>query len=498
MNPRIRVYAALAFALVAGATGTIGCKRNAPNSSAPTRDAQLLSRVTYASTNDELAVELSHVSAPAVLDPADRPLILSRPAPDSREWIVQILNQGYELSGNTSPLWDAKVRAAFEAYADYSRVSTTNWPALQKALAALDQTGCTDPMVQYFHARYPEDNLTYMQNALALLKAHEAVVNSAYHPLLKFYAGMRAMDALRNADDNSNRQGRLARTTADLEDLCRDYNAPVGEVFGAADSWLEHAHSKAWNNYMADTLEPLLKAHWDGTESWYRFEGIAEVWRGWGERIHDWTNAATDEQLESFRAHFNKAEAALNRAWQMNPSNAYTAYLMMQVELAQHQGRARLETWFQRAMALEPNYYDAAEFAAHYLGPENYGSDEEALEFARSCVASDKWGGNVPLVLEDLHHKLATYYYPNDAAEYWHRPGVWADLKSSYEKFFTLNPDASGWRENYAMDAFNCGQYSVFLEQAKLFPYGTDYSFFGGKEKFQEMIQTATKAARSP
>jgi hypothetical protein len=71
---------------------------------------------------------------------------------------------------------------------------------------------------------------------------------------------------------------------------------------------------------------------------------------------------------------------------------------------------------------------------------------------------------------------------------------VWSDVKTSYEKFFALNPDAAGWRHDYAKDAYDCGQYPVFLEQTRLFAYGTNYAFFGGREKFQEMLQTAAAA----
>jgi hypothetical protein len=130
-----------------------------------------------------------------------------------------------------------------------------------------------------------------------------------------------------------------------------------------------------------------------------------------------------------------------------------------------------------------------------YLEPRWHGSEEETLRFARSCVATDRWTGNVPLILEDVHHSLATYYSLSNSPAYWQRAEVWKDVKSSYETFFSRQPNTTEFRKNYAMDAYNCGQYKVFLEQSKRFANGTDISFFGGPQKFQEMV---TKAQTTP
>ena len=72
---------------------------------------------------------------------------------------------------------------------------------------------------------------------------------------------------------------------------------------------------------------------------------------------------------------------------------------MMEVELGQGQGWARMQQWFARAMALSPDYYDAAKLMSFYLEPRYFGSQQTVLDFARSCVASTNWGGAVPLVL---------------------------------------------------------------------------------------------------
>src|SRR4051812_6842202 len=193
-----------------------------------------------------------------------------------------------------------------------------------------------------------------------------------------------------------------------------------------------------------------------------------------GERGSGWASSVSDKGWEGFVDHLKKADEFLTKAWQMNPNNAHTAYLMMQVELGQGQGRSRMELWFNRAMSLETNYYDAVKLMSFYLEPRWYGSEIKTLAFARSCVASEKWGGQVPLILANLHHSLARYSQMSNSPAYWHEPEVWRDVKSSYEKFFALNPDSAGWRHDYAKDAFDCGQNAVFLEQTKLFAFGTN------------------------
>lgn len=428
-------------------------------------------------------------------DPAKRPLILSQPAPNRREWVITALQQGYRDTARVNATWNDAVTRAFEAFADYSRISTTNWPALKKALADVP-TDCDDPMIQYMRVRYSEVSQSKVETAAAFLRAHEVMFQSKYHPLFKFNAGMRAAQSGRDADKNSNRSDVISQTTASLEDLARDTNAPVDDVFDAAGTWLNHSHSKDWIRFVTSDLDGILERNWGQTERWFRFCGDAEVWRAWGERGSSWASTVTEKGFQGFEEHLAKAEKALTKAWQMNSNSAGTAYLMMQVELGQGQGRARMETWFGRAMGLAPNYYDAAKLMSFYLEPRWYGSDSEALAFGRSCVASTNWGGQVPLILAQLHHSLARYHQTTNAA-YWHRPQVWRDVRSSYERFFALNPDAVGWRHDYAKDAYDCGQPAIFLQQTKLFTFGTNHAFFGGEEKFEEMLEKATKAAIS-
>ena len=96
------------------------------------------------------------------------------------------------------------------------------------------------------------------------------------------------------------------------------------------------------------------------------------------------------------------------------------------------------------------------------------------------------------MVLPSVYHSLAVYYKQENAPEYWQRPQIWQDIHAAYEKFFKLSPEAAGWRQNYARDAYLCGHYAEFLDQAKLFGGYTNYPFFGGKDVFERMLAKAT------
>src|SRR5690242_14792093 len=73
-----------------------------------------------------LQVELDRLAEiPYEQDPQRRPVLLSEAATNRREWLVRVLDRGYLETGRTNKQWDTLARAAFRAYADYSRAGST-------------------------------------------------------------------------------------------------------------------------------------------------------------------------------------------------------------------------------------------------------------------------------------------------------------------------------------------------------------------------------------
>ena len=182
----------------------------------------------------------------------------------------------------------------------------------------------------------------------------------------------------------------------------------------------------------------------------------------------------------------------------MNPRDARIPTKMLTVELGQGQGRQRMELWFNRAMAINTNDYDACSAKLYYLEPKWYGSTEAMLEFGRQCATNKAWGGHIPLILLDAHKSIQRQYV-NDSQKtnYWKQPEVWTDLKTAFGRFFELNPDATGWYHDYAWYAYQAGQWDTLNKIIpKLGPI--NYSFFGGTNEFNKMVQLAKEHASNP
>jgi hypothetical protein len=467
----------------------------------PTRAASQASTNRPSDRNASIQAELDGMRRMALQgDPTKRPLVISGRASNRKDWLQKALTKGYAASGHTNAAWAENVRAAFAAYVDYSRASKWDvYTNLVRATSAAIKAGCDDPMIRYMDIRYrlADERPGEEPMALALLRAHEALMGSQYHPVLKFYSGWRAAETIASASPQADISMLNASTSIALEDLGRDTNAPVDEVFEAAGFWVNYSKGNTWMDSNFSDFEKIADRFWGREEPCIRFQGMIELERAWNSRGGGFANTVSDKGWEGFSDHLKKAERSLNTAWQMNSNSFQTAYLMMRLELGQGRGRAVMERWFERAMALDTNSFDAATLMSFYLEPRWYGSDYDCLDFARRCVASTNWGGRVPMVLETTHHSLARYYKKEDAPEYWHRTNVWADLQSSWEKFFKLNPQDAGWRHDYARDAYLCGQYKAFLEQTALFKYGTNFDYFGGEQKFKDMIKEASAARKT-
>jgi hypothetical protein len=188
----------------------------------------------------------------------------------------------------------------------------------------------------------------------------------------------------------------------------------------------------------------------------------------------------------------------LDKAWKLNPKDERIPREMMTVELGQGKGRDRMELWFNRAMKLDPNDYDACSAKLYYLEPKWYGSTEAMLEFGRECVTNQAWKGQIPLILLDAHKSIQRQYVDDSGKnDYWKQPEVWSDIKSAFDRFFELNPDAIGWYHNYAWYAYQAGQWDTLNEIIpKLGPI--NYSFFGGKDEFDKMVELAKVHAGKP
>jgi len=251
-----------------------------------------------------------------------------------------------------------------------------------------------------------------------------------------------------------------------------------------------------WNSYHA--LEPALTNRWKGTSVELLSKGRGYLTYAWKARGTGYANTVSGTGWKLMEERLNVAAEALEAAWKLNPRDARICLEMMRVELGQGQGRQRMEMWFQRGLKLEPSNSDLCFQKLEYLRPRWYGSIKEMIDFGREGTTNTNWVGSMRLLLVDAHNEASREIADDERrAEYWKQPKVWEDVKFTYEQFFKLYPQETGFRHNYAFYAFRCEQWREFQKQVKLFP-STNYSYFGGVDEFNKMVKTAEERLKKP
>jgi hypothetical protein len=421
-----------------------------------------------------------------------------------REWNWFTTVGDYQRFGRTNPAWDAEAIEAMERYCD-ARVVNRAGAALDdfqkrsgEAAAKAIAEHCDDPLVKYIHIRL----VLSRQPGATAAKLGELFANCAdefekteYSPVRKMYADLRAADlvdeALGRGTNIPPRLTALRRAMVQhLDEALHDRRMPPREAADITGQvWEVGQYSGAARFEMEKGLIPTLQSHWSNQAFSHLICGKYYIDKAWRIRGGGYGNTVTEERWKGFKDTLEKAQSEFERAWALDQTNVEAPIQMITVCMGLSSPRETMEKWFERAMAIAPNSYEAVE-AKEWLG-----SAEEVIAFGRECVASKKWGGNVPLILQEIHHSLQNYYNAPEA-KYFSSPEVWRDVSSSYERYFELHPNNVGWRFDYAFDAYRAGQYKVFLEQLPKFTTGTNYTFFGGKEKFDEMVQTAMAKAK--
>lgn len=440
------------------------------------------------------------------LNPKASPQVQKSDSSELLQYNLATLVGDYEKYGHTNAAWDASALQALRTFAEMrankSWLSKSNAHKFEAAIAAARDAGCNDPLILYVQARYGKlpDGFTPQAHAERFTSAADALEKSHYADIRKFYATLRAAEAVKSAANRTNLPPTvdyyLQNSLTYLVSVLRDQSTPISEVNDACRDLFDAMgyNAKQQNDFYAAIEKPLF-AGWPGTAVAYLVKGRYYIQYAWQARGHGWANTVTDKGWKSMAERLAIAEKSLNRAWEYDPTNESIAIEMINVELGQGNGRDRMEVWFNRAMNLNPASYLACQWKLNYLQPKWHGTAEDMLDFGRQCVNSDKWIGQVPLILVDAHAALAQNLDQSSRPSYWSQPVVWLDIKSSFEKFFQLNPEDIGWRHNYAKYAARCNQWEAFLQQAQLMG-PINYEFFEGKDNYDFILKTAREKTK--
>lgn len=423
------------------------------------------------------------------------------------DWNTKTLVTAYENFGNNDSDWDPAAKRALTEFARY-RVQTTDpgEPCAEIIATNCDAAvaaGCDDPLVRYLYIKFSMSQTNTPKAFLnAMMNVQSNMQNSSYPDIRKFYASLRAAQQYNytyryssNADWTV--YGNLMSAAgSSLAAACDDKTMPPEEAYEAG-SELISALPNDTNIFEQEypPIEAPLLANWPNAAPVWLLKGEADTQLAWLYRGNGSGDTLAKAAVEGFEQNLDVADKALSRAWKLDPTDARIAVAMLNVELGQGQGRTRMEMWFNRAMADDPDDYDAASAKLNYIQPKWYGSTQDMLEFGRECVQSTNWGSGLSLILIDAHWDIYNQYI--DAAartNYWQQPVVWDDISSAYERYFQSYPNDTGRIAYYARYAYYARQWNKLNELIpKVSP--EDYYLFGGADKFNEIAQLAKQNA---
>ncbi len=420
------------------------------------------------------------------------------------DWNLQTTVEAYNNGRFANAAWDSTARNCLEAFAREradGQLDAASADVIASNAKQAVEAGCNDPMVNYLYIKFvmPQTN-SKAAFAEKMYANWKDMYNSAYPPIRKFYAGARALEQIYSLHDtNSNpRVNELLTFLAqNVPETLSDKALPAeeaGEV-AAMILYLTSGSDAVEANFFRAEDGEMAKNWPEHYSRWYAM-GNYYVDAAWNARGYGLGDSVTPQSWQNFSNNLVQAQAAYEHAWKLDPKQAKIAGQMITVMMGQGGGRDRMEVWFNRAMEADTNNYDACVRKLRYLAPQWYGSTDDLLAFGRECVQSKKWGGKVPLILVQAHIGINTITDPSKQADYWKQPQVWADIQSAYERFFELNPSATDTYYNYALYAYRAEQWDNFNQLLpKLEP--VNYTFFGGKDEFDKMVQTAKNHATS-
>jgi hypothetical protein len=196
-----------------------------------------------------------------------------------------------------------------------------------------------------------------------------------------------------------------------------------------------------------DRLYPAMEAAMAGRPEPLVFKGRFYADFAWDARGGDVAANVTPEGWKGFYQRLGVAEQALTRAYQIDPEDPDAATWMLKVVLGQG-GDRKMETWFRRAMAADPDNYDACTRKLYYLEPKWHGSADAQIAFGKECRRTENWRGRIPLVLLDAYSAVGEA--AGNRATYLCRDEVWADVRSLYEQELALFPGRLQERARFA------------------------------------------------
>jgi hypothetical protein len=339
-------------------------------------------------------------------------------------------------------------------------------PQRTKAVAAfrkLVEAGSDDPLVRCLHyaAIGPAGPRLKPDAKADYDKARAEVLAGPYNPAVKMQViayGVR----MRLGD----RPTAAEEAIKVLPELVAAKDLPAGAAFEAMEL-VRQAHARIigayppkaaavadeWVRLRPDAAEPLI------------FKGRWMLYSGVEASGMDFSKADAPKL-------YGWAEQALQRAWELDPTDARSAELMIGVKNVQGSNggpdtRAAMEQWFSRAIEADPDSVEAYNFKMGYLRPSQRGSVKEMIEFGHECAKTQNWRAGIPQFLADAH-VIAAQWTRTRFDAYFKQPGAWEDIVTVYEGHLLNFPDDVYHRNQYLLMAFRAQRPDVGYRQSQI------------------------------
>jgi hypothetical protein len=413
-------------------------------------------------------------------------------------WLKRTLVDAYDRSGKKNPKWDADARELLrltaEEWVGKRWYAPSELAPLVSAFRKAEQAGCDDPLILYAGGRFYDNSFRHDQAA-------QKMEASSYHPVHRAHALLRAAQwyASQAPGPETTRQinRQLDSAIKLLPEIAKDKEVPTAITVALLEK-LQEGHRPVLNDRNAafDKINFELEKAIPNSSVLYTFQGKFYINWAWDARGSGWANTVTEDGWRVFGQRLAQAQTALEKAWQLDPTNSDAATAMITVELGQGHGRDLMEQWFKRAMTTDPDNYQACSNKLYYLEPKWHGSPGEMLAFARECRQGGNWKGRLPFIMVEAHQNLAQYNRNNPAA-YFLQPEVWPDIKSVFEPYLKQNPNAAYERSRYAFFAGACGQWDESHRQFTQLGKDVDQRPFGDAATLEQFRRQAAANAKS-
>ena len=414
---------------------------------------------------------------------------LERAREDGR-WEQQFALESFEKFVRHDAKWDAAAREALrlalmppDEHASPPNARTV-FAACKKAVDA----GCPDPLIHYYCGISGQRRGSGLFDFSGQFQAASDAALSGQYPA---YFKCRILLSGISVNAPSHQEDALTL----LPEALKTPGLPPGR----AEALLVAVQAPRFMDYMKDpesALRDLIGPYaiaFPNSAGPLVWKGKAYIDWAWQARGGGFADTVTPEGWKLFAQRLAVAREALEEAYKRDPSDTRAPTLMIKVCMGQGSDLEQTTTWFTRAMAADPDNYDACDKMLFYLYPRWYGTPQQMIAFGRECLKTYNWRAQLPFILLKVHQELAAE--SGDEKAYYLQPAVWDDLRDIYQSLLWVDPENTANRNTLAFLACKCGQWQEANHQLQMLGDKVDAAAFGGKAMLDYFRRKAARHA---